>query len=265
MTQTRWKTVRRSVGLGLLIALALTQRVAELLYAELGEWVSVLNGVLLATALLLLGVVQPERGPAEYLVPALGVVAFYGLVAVQSAELWAHCRPTDLGWLVMILALMLGAWSALRGKSWRKFDARAAAALFAALLVAGLSSLRMVQMGGYAQPMRMVFAFEILTWYHTLLGVCLLPLLSKDRWGGLALLGVGGVCVALYLLFEASGLGLYLTNEGRGSFLYVVYGMVFRPMLVGRWELYVGLALGGLWCAWPRKAGAGVDKRDLRA
>lgn len=252
MTKPQWGR-KECVGAALLVVMLVANLVVQRNWgwqegAAMALVVAQCAGI--ATALGLMGVVRPRSGPLTYLLPGTLAVLYFALAAVQTAttprsELWQTYRPTGFGLLLIASTLGLGVWSAVQRRRWAEFDARQAAGLFAALMLAGLSWAIKSNMGRVAHPGSENVAYALLMRADLLYAVLLLPLLSKSARGGKLLFTLG-------VLFLATG----LLGEN-------IRALRFLQLLMPDKTIYIAFIIGGLWCALP--APRGVDKAERRA
>lgn len=248
--------VKQIVGVALLILLAPLGRFVYSLTTQAGGWGWLVSGAFylaMAVSLVLLGVAAPDKSALTYLVPGVVVCCFYLMAGmVQMAQPDAEMVgmfPPALGMLLITLTLLLGVWRAVQHKSLGNFDVKAAISIFALLLLACASEIVQRALHTYGYRAENTAAFTALIYFGWLYGALLIPFLRKDRFGGIALMAVGGVGLAVYLLVSLTPL-----RSGMDSIYNTLYVHV---------KIFVGLLLGGIWCMLPSDRKEGAQSSDI--
>lgn len=205
--------------------------------------IRLLHGLLVGGALWMLGVLRLPEAPMELLPGALfALLLLLYRIGDKSAVQFMWNDVSALGfvltaaaWLSLVRVLIVGKWSF-------RFNARCAAGWFALIILALMQPYLDIQIASVI-PAGDRYGRVLILMLTMLCGGCLVPFLCKGRSAGMVTASAGAVMLLLYFLLTRTGL---VQNAGKLSSLLML-------LASGRnLSLYLGLMLGGAWCALDR-------------
>ncbi len=207
-----------------------------------------------ACALYLLGVLRPARAPLSYApTPALLVPMLCYGVTIQDAstpiQQWIWMEVAPLGHLLLMLSLLFLIRGLIFERARFRFDIPTAVVVFALVGLACFQPLAAKNLRSIA----FIDRYKNLwlgTVYAFATGALLIPFLKRSRAGGLVLVCIGAVWLAVYFIMTYSSLGRDEPSTSWGNILKHALQQYTLP----RDSSFIGaLLLGGLWCIFSGK------------